>query len=186
MRSAPTCYEFAFCFHAKNISLLTAAIKSGPFYGGFFLSALGTFISHHQQIRTELDPPFLGHAPACFAHNKLFTIRSIFLIPLPFLLLHSVNKGTAVTIQNRSLYLPGNRVNYLLVFCCWGFFSVLAGDRLNGYWYLWCSTYWCCRICSRWHWANTEQAVMRNCMWEVSDQTKGPGHGGPHCPSQKT
>lgn len=64
---------------------------------------LGTFISRPQQICTEPDPPSLGHVPACFAHNKSTLSENIFFfVSWPFLSLHLVNKGTAVTIQTHS------------------------------------------------------------------------------------
>lgn len=108
---------------------------------------LGTFISRPQQIHTEPGPPSLGHVPACITHNKLSLSENFyFFFPGCFLLLHSVNKGTAVTIQTHSFLFAWEPSQLFVGFCCC-FCSLFSQGPLKQLLVPAGSTFCCCRIC---------------------------------------
>lgn len=150
---------------------------------------LGTFISRHQQIHTEPDPPFLGHVPACFTHTKLSLSGGFFFRSLPILLLHSVNKGTPVTIPNCSFLFAWeqNQLFVGLLLQLFFFpFKLVTVETLAGTCGFAAATLDTAGFGTHWLRAITEEAMEKavSCMEEISAPTKGPGQHSPNCSSQ--
>lgn len=134
---------------------------------------LGTFISRRQQIRTEPDAPsFLGHAPACFAHNKLSLSGNIFFSFLAFSVTAFSKQRDSSDDPKLFFVFAWEQCQLFVGLLLLGFCSFLAGDRLNGYWYLWCSIYWCRRICYQ---VTVGNRRTGNCVWEYQIKPKVRG-----------
>lgn len=144
-----------------------------------FLFSFKCFWAHLFPVSSRYappDPPFLGHVPACFAHAELSLSGGVFL-SLSILLLHSVNKGTLVTIPNCSFLFAWERsqlfVGLLLPFFFSFLFKLVTGLMSRPY-LCHCST-----VMRQGLWAagtgqEEEADKAASCRWEQSDQNQSP------------